>query len=134
MASSMDDDFILIEKVEKELRKRFRKIIIETYRNGYNICSPTDSLVFFWFLQSWSIFKAEEISLRKGQKYSNSAHIILFNRELPDSDYADIIKHTRESPSNYIIGSVQSDPSSITKFLGTILWNHDHINGYVHFL
>lgn len=134
MASIMDDDFLLIERVEKELRKRFKKIIIETYRNGYNMCSPTDSLVFFWFLESWNIFKSEEIALQKGQKYSNCAHIILFNRELQDSEYADVVKHTRKSPNNYIIGNLKSEPSLITKFLGTILWNHDHFNGYVHFL
>ncbi|XP_074593669.1 D-ribitol-5-phosphate cytidylyltransferase-like [Brevipalpus obovatus] len=134
MASIMDDDFLLIEKVEKELRKRFKQIIIETYRNGYNVCSPTDSLVFFWFLESWNVFKAEELSLQKGQKNSNSAHVILFNRELLDLEYADVVRHTRGSPNNYIIGHLKSEPSKIIKFLGTILWNHDHLNGYVHFL
>ncbi|XP_015783766.1 D-ribitol-5-phosphate cytidylyltransferase [Tetranychus urticae] len=134
MSSIVDDDFLLIEKVEKELKKRFKKVFIETYRNGYNQCAPNESLVFFWFLETWLAFKNEEKSVHRGQKYSNWAHVILFHRDLEESEYCDVVRYTRTSTDNYILGSVKCDPSKITRFLGTMLWNHDHFSGYVHFL
>ena len=134
MSSSVDDDFLLIERVEKELKKRFKKVYIETYRNGHNQCAPNESLVFFWFRDSWSAFKNEEKSIQQGQKYSNWAHVILFHQELNESEYCDVVRYTKSSTDNYILGSNKSDPSKITKFLGTMLWNHDHFSGYSHFL
>lgn len=92
MSSIVDDDFLLIEKVEKELKKRFKKVFIETYRNGYNQCAPNESLVFFWFLETWLAFKNEEKSVHRGQKYSNWTHVILFHGDLEENEYFDVIR------------------------------------------
>ncbi|XP_053201821.1 D-ribitol-5-phosphate cytidylyltransferase-like [Panonychus citri] len=134
MSSSVDDDFLFIEAVEKELKKRFKKILIETYRNGRNQSAPNESLVFFWFLENWSAFKNEEKSINNRQKYSSWAHVIFLHQELDESEYCDVVRYTKSSTDNYILGSKKSDPSKLTNFLATMLWNHDHFSGYVHFL
>lgn len=131
----MDDDFLLIKEIERELKKRFKKVLIETFRNGYNQYTPTQSLVFIYFTDFWKNIRTDQnVSSKANGKGPSRVHLILLKYELSDTDYGDIVKYYRNDMDNYIIGTVSNNLIKLFRLLSNILWNCDHTNGQILFL